>query len=121
MATAVTTVAPGADVADVADVARMMLARHVRSVPVLDGAELVGMLTRGDLLRIIARDDRAIAADVHRRLAAYAGRPRWAISVDDGAVTIDDDFADEVERHVVTALVQAVPGVQHVRTVVRTG
>jgi CBS domain-containing protein len=111
MATPVTTVGPGADVAEVA---RMMLAEHLRSVPVVDGTDLIGMLTRGDLLRIIARDDRSIAAEVRHRLATYAGRSRWEVSVRGGMVTIDGRFDDEVERHVVTALVQAVPGVQGV-------
>ncbi|GDY33406.1 CBS domain-containing protein [Gandjariella thermophila] len=113
MTTPVTTVAPSADVAEVA---RMMLTEHLRSLPVVDGGDLVGMLTRSDLVRMIARDDRSIATDVRRRLATYARCRRWDVEVSEGTVTVAGVFTDEVERHVVTALAQAVPGVQHVDT-----
>ncbi|MEJ2854086.1 MULTISPECIES: CBS domain-containing protein [unclassified Saccharothrix] len=36
-------------------IARIMVADRVRWVPVVDGAELVGVVTRRDVVRILAR------------------------------------------------------------------
>lgn len=43
---------------DLADVAAAMVASDVRSVPIMDGAELVGVVTWRDLLRVVARHER---------------------------------------------------------------
>lgn len=40
---------------DLADVVATMLDRAIRSVPVTDGGRLVGVLTRRDVLRLVAR------------------------------------------------------------------
>jgi CBS domain-containing protein len=108
----VTTMTPGADAADLA---RAMLEEHIRSIPIVEGSRVVGIVSRRDMLRIIARDDNSIAADVRRRLAAYGGSRRWQVSVTDGVVTVCDEFDDEVERHVVTVLARSVPGVLRVK------
>jgi CBS domain-containing protein len=105
------TVAPNTDVAKVA---RLMLDERLRSVPVLENGLVVGVVTRRDLLRVLARDDLDILADVRRRLAAYGGRARWAVTVSDGAVTVVDDFDDAPDRHVARVLAESVPGVQAV-------
>jgi CBS domain-containing protein len=105
------TVAP---TSDAAAVARLMLDEHLRSVPVTDGDAVVGVITRRDLLRVLARDDLDILADVRRRLAAYGGPERWSVSVSDGAVTVVDDFDDAPDRHVARVLAESVPGVQTV-------
>ncbi|MFC7615422.1 HPP family protein [Actinokineospora soli] len=109
-------VAPGADVATAA---RVMLEHGVRSVPVADGDRLVGVLTYRDLLRVLARDDLDILADVRHRLAAYGGSGRWEVSVADGAVTVLDEHDDATDRHVARVLVESVPGVQAVRVSAR--
>lgn len=51
---------------DLADVVSLMLEGHVRSVPIVDDGELVGILTRRDVLRCIARGE-LTSQDVHRR------------------------------------------------------
>ncbi len=40
---------------DLADVAEMMLEERFRSVPIFDDGELVGIVTRRDILRAVAR------------------------------------------------------------------
>jgi CBS domain-containing protein len=101
--------------ADVVDVVTAMLSACVRSMPIVDGSRVVGIVTRRDLVRVLARDDQAIAADVRHRLAMY-GRPyRWTVAVHDGAVAIGDEFDSPTDRHVVAVLAEAVSGVTTVR------
>lgn len=108
MATQVTAMGPGTDVAVLA---RTMLDAHQRSTPIVDGALLVGIVTRRDIVRVIARDDHVIADDVRHRLETYDGDRRWLVEVSDGMVSIGDRFDDPTDRHVATVLAEAVPGV----------
>ncbi|GAB1516710.1 CBS domain-containing protein [Actinophytocola sp. KF-1] len=98
--------------ADVARIAERMLAKHLRSVPVVEEGLLVGMVARRDLLRTMVRTDDVITANVRGLLDRYAGsRRRWAVRVDDGHVTVSGEFADTAERSLVGALVRTVGGV----------
>lgn len=91
--------------------ARVMLDDRVRCIPIVDGSRVVGVVTRRDLVRALARTDTSIAADVRRRLEIYGGARIWAVSVRDGEVTIGAEFADVESDRIVTALAEAVPGV----------
>jgi CBS domain-containing protein len=108
MTAPVVAVGPGTDVAALATA--LLEAGH-RAMPIADGARLVGIVTRRDIVRVIARDDTAIAADVRHRLAIYGGAHRWRVAVHDGIVTIGDQFDDATDRHVATVLAESVPGV----------
>lgn len=58
---------------DVADAIRIMRSEHVTRMPVLDEAnQLVGLVSRSDLLRPLVRPDGAIEADI-RQLLGYLG------------------------------------------------
>jgi CBS domain-containing protein len=105
-------VVPGTE--DVTAVTRTMLDRHLRALPVVDDGRLVGIITRRDVLRTIARDDRVIAQDVRHRLAIACGQP-WEVEVADGVVTLVADVAEPAERHVARAVAAAQPGVVEVR------
>lgn len=100
---------------DVVDLVTTMLAEHVRSVPVVeslpDGDRVVGIVTRRDLVRALARDDDAIAEAVRHRLEAYGGCERWTVTVRDGQVRIGDAMDDATDRHVAVVLAESVPGV----------
>lgn len=102
---------------DAAELATMMTDRGLRSVPVVDQERLVGIITRRDLVHIIARDDALIAADVRRRLQCYGGPDRWTVHADHGAVTITDQYDNPTDHHVALVLAQAVPGVAHAKVV----
>ncbi|WIN00567.1 CBS domain-containing protein [Actinoplanes oblitus] len=107
------TTTPGADVADAA---QLMLDHDVRSLPVLVDDELVGVVSRRDILKAMVRDDRVLAADVQRRLDGYAGRRgRWTATAAAGVITVTGGFPNEEQRTVVTLLAGAVPGVAAVR------
>lgn len=108
MTTPVTTMEPGTDVALLG---KALLESGFRSVPIVEGSVVVGIVTRRDIVRAIARDDDTVAADVRHRLEIYGGGGRWHVEVRDGVVSITDEFDDETDRHVATVLAEAVPGV----------
>ncbi|MER5267158.1 CBS domain-containing protein [Actinosynnema sp. NPDC002837] len=95
----------------VSELSRLMLDKHLRVVPVVRNGVLVGVVSRRDLLRMIARDDDVIATDVRHQLAVAAGRVPWRISVTHGVVTLAGEGANDGERHVATVVAGAVPGV----------
>ncbi|HEV7192327.1 MAG TPA: CBS domain-containing protein [Jatrophihabitantaceae bacterium] len=103
--------------ADAADVAELMLDNNVRAVPIVDGSQLVGIVSRRDLLRTLLRDDIAIETEITQRLADLAGKPnRWPVNVHDGVVRIDGRFDDAPQHDVVVLLARTVPGVIRVHT-----
>ena len=113
---------PGAiclpDFTDAADVAQAMVENNVRAIPITDGVRVVGIVSRGDLLRTLLRDDVAIHDEVLSRLCLYAGEvDRWKVEVEEGVVNIHGRFEDDHQRHVVTTLAATVPGVvrAHIR------
>jgi CBS domain-containing protein len=101
---------------DVADVAATMLHRNVRSIPVLDGVRVIGIVSRRDILRTVVRTDDVLRHEVQDRLDGYAGGThRWTVTVVDGAATVDGAFDDEVEQRAVTVLARTVGGIGEVR------
>ena len=103
--------------ADVADVAELMLDNNVRAVPVVDGATLVGIVSRRDLLSTLLRDDAQIATEVQQRLDEFSDAPgRWPVTVHDGVVRIDGRFDDSRQHDIVVLLARTVPGVIRVHT-----
>ncbi|MDI5975894.1 CBS domain-containing protein [Amycolatopsis magusensis] len=101
--------------ADMADVARLMLGGHTRSVPVTEGGQVVGVVTRQDLVRALARDDEALTRDIQRRLAFFGGQGRWTVEVRNGEALVIDQFDSAADRQVATVLAQTVPGVVKAR------
>jgi CBS domain-containing protein len=99
---------------DAVAITKVMLDRHLRALPVVDGGRLVGIVTRHDVLRTIARNDQDIARDVRHRLAV-ASRWSWDVEVADGVVTLAAEDADPAERHVADVVAAALPGVREVR------
>ncbi len=96
-------------------IADQMTSGHRRSIPVVDGSKLVGVISRSDLLRVLARSDAQLALDIRRSLRSFGGGPdRWSVSVTDGDATIVDDAIDRSDHDAVQAAVEAVPGVRHV-------
>jgi len=97
------------DDADAADAARLMLAHRIKSVPIVCGQRVVGIVSRRDLLKVLARSDQAISADVERLLAEELGELRPHAEVADGVVTLSG--GDPVTRELAGTLASTVPGV----------
>jgi CBS domain-containing protein len=101
--------------ADVADAGRLMLERRIKSIPVLRGRRVVGVVARRDLLEVLARSDEEIARDVEALLATELGSPcPYRVTVRDGVVDLTGP-PDPVDRRLATLLTRGVPGVLQVR------
>ncbi|WP_410582555.1 HPP family protein [Amycolatopsis sp. lyj-108] len=96
---------------DLAEVSRALLDGKIRTMPLVDGSKVVGILTRGDFVRAFARDDSAIAADVRHHLAIYGGPSRWTVEVHDGECRISDQYGNDTDHHVAKVIAEAIPGV----------
>lgn len=98
----------------IAAAARLLDREHVKRLPVVDDlGRLIGIVTRGDLLKVHLRPDDEIRADVETQvLRDHAGRV--TATVDTGVVTLDGKVdrastADEIVR-----FTRLVPGVVQV-------
>jgi len=108
MTTPVTAMSTGTDVAELC---QALVDARIRAMPIVDGSAVVGIVTRGDIVRMLAREDIAIEHDVQHRLEIYGGDHRWKVKVRDGHVHIVDQYDDPEDRHVAELLALAVPGV----------
>jgi CBS domain-containing protein len=101
-------------------VARILLARNVKSLPVVDdSARVVGIVSRADLLKVFLRSDRDIRRDVITSVAASAidaEPPDIGITVTDGVVTLTGMVRTIADIGRVTTAAIAVSGVVHVRS-----
>jgi CBS domain-containing protein len=102
---------------DAAAAARLMLRHRLKSVPVVAGERVVGMVARRDLLRLIARSDRDIQADLERLLKEeILALERLAVSVAGGVVTIDA-VSGALACQLLEGIASQVPGVVEVRAI----
>ena len=77
--------------------ARLMNAHHVTRLPVVNPAgELIGIVSRRDLMRVFLRPDAEIAAEIAGSLAAMPGAEamRIAVSIADGEVILTGELPD---------------------------
>ena len=86
----------------------------MRALPVVDGDRLTGIITRRDVLRMIAREDRDIPRDVRHRLTA-ACRDPWTVDVVDRVATLSTETTDSSEHHIAQVIAAALPGIVEVR------
>jgi CBS domain-containing protein len=101
--------------ADAAEAGRLMLDHRIKSVPVVRGRRVVGILARRDLLEVLARHDEDIAHDLETLLASEPGAPGpYRVTVHDGIARLTGP-ADPTSRRLATLLARGVPGVLEVR------
>ena len=107
------------------DVGRLLIRRGIRSVPVVDGeGRVLGIISRGDLLRLDLTSDDVIAVGAQKLLDDHTGTRRWIAQVRQGEVVVAGRFDGDAERRIAVALMRMVPGVRDVRIgmpVPRTG
>jgi CBS domain-containing protein len=108
------------------EIVELMERRRIKRVPVLAGDALVGMVSRADLLRALARaldehpsaphDDDEILRNIQDELAKAAWVPRdgLGITVTDGVVRLDGVILDEKERQALRVLAENTRGVKAV-------
>ena len=106
----------------------IMEKRGVKRLPVMREGQVVGMLTRADLVRTLAslfRDfhSRPLASDAEilQRIRGEMGSQPWAptatieVAVKDGVIGLRGSLTDERERIALRALVEGVEGVREIR------
>jgi CBS domain-containing protein len=99
------------DAADAADLAEAMVENHLRAIPILAGGDLVGIVSRRDLLRTLLRDDTAIRAEAIERLTeCIADAQHFNVDVNDGVITVSGHFGDDRDQRLIQSVLRTVPG-----------
>jgi CBS domain-containing protein len=103
----------------VAEAARLMTEHRVNRLPVVKGDELVGIVTRADLVRAFTRPDEQIAQEIRRdivRRSLWLDPATVQVAVERGAVTLAGQLEGRSDAVVLERLVARVPGVVSVRS-----
>lgn len=108
----------------VRDVANTMLDEGVNRLPVVDAdGRLVGLVTRGDLVRAFVRSDEAIRheieTDVVRRILWVEDPAAIAVTVEQGVVTLEGEVRSQSDAELLPRFVERVPGVVAVESRLR--
>jgi CBS domain-containing protein len=90
----------------------LMWSTMVKSVPVLGKGRVVGMISRSDVVHLLAGRDDRIRTEVRELLTAEC--PDWQVEVRDGVVTVTGP-ADSHERKLADVLAGTIRGVVAVR------
>lgn len=105
---------------EVAEAARIMTEHGFNRLPVVDAAgELVGIVTRADLVRAFTRSDEEIERELREEVLL---RTLWIdpasvrIGVREGEVTLEGDVAQKADAELLEHFATRVPGVVSVRS-----
>jgi len=113
--------------AELRDVVRLMSKRRIKRLPVIDDGRLVGIVSRANLVRALAKalvkkparplSDTEIWQAILDAIAAEPWGPRFAvdIKVNNGSVDVYGTMTDERERAALHVLAESIPGVKAVR------
>jgi CBS domain-containing protein len=100
--------------ADLVEAVELLTSTVVKSLPVVDGGKVVGVVSRRDVVHLLARHDDAIRREVDELVRME--NDDWLVDVADGVVRVTGP-ADEHERRVAEVLAGSVTGVVAVRVV----
>jgi CBS domain-containing protein len=101
--------------ADLGQVAQRMLDANVKRFPVLRGGRLIGIVSRHDLIKVMARTDEEVEAGVRNALADEGMRlTSLQVDVKDGVVELAGG-GDRQTLRLAEILARSVPGVLDVR------
>ena len=98
---------------DVAEVNRVLHETGVKSLPVVDAADqVVGMVSRSDIVRMLARDDAELQEEIVDALCR-GGVPGWRVEVHNGVVDLTGPAGEPPDRALDAA--RATLGIRAVR------
>jgi CBS domain-containing protein len=109
------------------DIVDVMERRRIKRVPVLCGGQVVGIVTRSNLMRAMvsltraAQPDAADDATIRERLLAEMQKEKWApvalidVAVRDGVVELSGAITDERQRAALKVAAENIAGVKAVK------
>jgi len=95
---------------DVAELAQVMVRHGWKSVPVVEHGQIVGMVSRSDVVQALARSESDVRTDL-RTVLDELGHPDWEVSLSAGQACVVGP-ATEVEQQVATAAALGIRGVR---------
>jgi CBS domain-containing protein len=98
--------------ADVADLIRLFTTSSYKSLPVVRGERLIGVVSRSDVIRALWRKDEELIDDLTAAFHDY-GQDHWHIAVSHGVVEITGTGSAR-ERDIAAAIAHSVIGVRRV-------
>jgi len=112
----------------VTDLIELMERRRIKRVPVIDRGQLVGIVSRANLVRALVgnlprADSRSVITDdeIRDRILAEIAKQPWGprasvdVRVENGIVELHGAVTDDRERPALRVLAENVPGVKEVR------
>ncbi|MFF5205721.1 HPP family protein [Streptosporangium sp. NPDC000396] len=100
---------------DVVTLIDLMVCKRIKSVPVVRDGRVVGMVSRRDLLTMLARPDEELRTDVISALSEqYPGGPSWDVVVRDGVAELRGHYGEHADQ-IADLLARTVPGIIRVR------
>jgi CBS domain-containing protein len=108
------------------EIVHLMERNRVKRVPILRGSEVVGIVTRANLLHALAQVAHEVPpspaedAIIRERLLAELKKQTWApvgtidVLVRNGVVTLSGVLSDERQRHALRVAAENIPGVVRV-------
>jgi CBS domain-containing protein len=103
------------EITDVTSALDLMVGKRIKSLPVTRGDEVTGMLSRRDLLAMLARPDDDLRAGIVTALAEqYPFGPRWEVEVHDGVAELRGGSSGHADT-IACLIAHTVPGVVRVR------
>jgi CBS domain-containing protein len=119
MSAPVVTIAPDRSVHEAAS---LMIDESVNRLPVIEDRELVGIVTRADVVRAFTRTDAQIADEIRGEIleqTLWVEPGMVTMQVVDGAVLLAGEVESEADAELLPVLVARVPGVVSVRASLR--
>jgi CBS domain-containing protein len=110
------TIKPGRSVADAA---ALLLDLGIDRLPVVDGDELVGIVTRSDLVRAFTRGDAEIQRDIRQNGALHRlwiDPDQVQVTVEDGNVVLSGTVETPDQAESLVAFAESTPGVVSVES-----
>jgi len=99
--------------ADAADLLTHMRATNCRSIPIVEGDRLVGIVSRRDLLRAFTRSDQQLADELVVRLREALPGGVWTAEVSDGIAVLHPPATDACDDQLALDVAATVPGLLH--------
>jgi CBS domain-containing protein len=103
----------------VSEAAALMLDLRIDRLPVVEGEELIGIVTRADLVRAFTRTDNEIEREISEEVilgGLWVSPSRVKVEVDDGSVLLEGEVDNESLAAQIVRSVESVPGVVSVES-----